>query len=178
MSNKVKNPSIARLVITLFLITAITSALLGTVNYITADRIAEITEQKTADAMQEVLPSANYTPLSYRGNDERVNSVYQSENGYVVSVSVSGSQGMIDMLVGVDNAKAVTGVAIIDMSETAGLGAKASEEGFRSQFAGASGSVAVTKDGGEIDALTGATITSRAVCSGVNAALDSVNWID
>jgi len=60
------------------------------------------------------------------------------------------------------------------MSETSGLGANAAKESFRSQFAGKSGSVAVTKDGGDIDALTGATITSRAVASGVNSALAAV----
>jgi electron transport complex protein RnfG len=47
-------------------------------------------------------------------------------------------------------------------------------EAFRNQFVGASGSVSVSKDGGEIDAITGATITSRAICVGVNAALDAV----
>ena len=73
----------------------------------------------------------------------------------------------------------VTGISIIKHTETAGLGAVAAAgtpagEAFRSQFVGASGSVAVTKDGGEMDAITGATITSRAICAGVNAALECV----
>ena len=60
------------------------------------------------------------------------------------------------------------------MSETSGLGTNASKEDWRAQFVGQSGSVAVTKDGGQINAITGATITSRAVSTGVNAALDAV----
>lgn len=75
------------------------------------------------------------------------------------------------MVVGVGTDGTVTGVSIISMSETSGLGANASKESFRGQFVGKSGELAVSKDGGEIDALTGATITSRAVTSGVNTAL-------
>jgi len=65
-------------------------------------------------------------------------------------------------------------VAIVDMSETSGLGANASKESFRSQYIGLKEEAAVTKDGGEIEALTGATVTSRAVTRGVNAALAAV----
>ena len=75
------------------------------------------------------------------------------------------------MAVGVDKSGAVTGVSIVSMSETSGLGANARRESFRSQFSGKSGSVALKKQGGEIDALTGATVTSTAVTRGVNAAL-------
>ncbi len=79
--------------------------------------------------------------------------------------------GEILLMVGVGNDGAVTGVEVVSHSETSGLGANATKEEFRSQFKGVSQSVAVTKDGGQIDALTGATVTSRAVCDGVNAAL-------
>ena len=77
---------------------------------------------------------------------------------------------------GVNNEGNVLGISIISHTETAGLGAVAAAntspgEAFRAQFVGQSGSVSVSKDGGQIDALTGATITSRAVCVGVNAAL-------
>ena len=65
-----------------------------------------------------------------------------------------------------------TGVSIISHAETSGLGANATKEDFRAQFVGKA-NVAVTKDGGDIAALTGATITSRAVCDGVNAAIEA-----
>jgi electron transport complex protein RnfG len=176
MTATAKNPnSTARLIIVLFLISAITALCLGLVNYITKDRIAEIKAEKTAAAMEEVLPADSYEEVSYTGGDSLVAKVYKAgDAGYVVEVLPSGFGGAIDMMVGVDASGTVTGVSIIDMSETSGLGANASKEEFRSQFVGATGSVAVTKDGGTIDALTGATVTSRAVSNGVNAALNAV----
>ena len=98
------------------------------------------------------------------------------EDGFAVKVLVGGSQADLEMMVGIAADGTVSGVSFISMSETPGLGAVAaqnSEKGqaFRDQFIGAAGSVAVTKDGGTIDSLTGATVTSRAVATGVNAAL-------
>jgi electron transport complex protein RnfG len=80
------------------------------------------------------------------------------------------------MMVGVSADLTCTGISITDSSETAGLGAVASQssekgEAFRAQFVGQSGTVAVTKEGGSVDAISGATITSKAVCRGVTAAL-------
>ena len=157
---------------TLLLIAAVVAGLLGLVNHITADKIAAITQEKTAASMQEVLPADSYNELSYTGSDPTVVKVYEAVGaGYVVEVTPSGFGGTIDMVVGVDSDGTVTGVSIINMSETSGLGANASKESFRSQYVGKSGELAVSKDGGEIDALTGATITSRAVTRGVNSAL-------
>ena len=93
------------------------------------------------------------------------------DQGWIIEVTPSGFGGLIDMLVGVDTAGKVTGVSIISMSETSGLGANAARESFRSQYVGKSGSVKLRKQGGEIDALTGATVTSTAVTKGVDLAL-------
>ena len=84
----------------------------------------------------------------------------------------SGFGGNLDIMVGVGADGTCTGVSIISHAETSGLGANATKEDFRSQFVGKS-NVAVTKDGGDIAALTGATITSRAVWNGVNAAIEA-----
>jgi electron transport complex protein RnfG len=97
---------------------------------------------------------------------------------YVVLVSPSGFGGEINMAVGIDKDNKVTGVSIISMSETSGLGGNASSPDFLSQYAGGSGKFAVSKDGGEIDALTGATVTSRAVTQGVNSALEAVSTLN
>ena len=162
----------AKLAGTLLLIAAVVAGLLGLVNHITADKIAAINEKKTAASMQEVLPADSYNELSYTGADPTVVKVYEAVGaGYVVEVTPSGFGGSIDMVVGVGTDGTVTGVSIIKMSETSGLGANAAKESFRSQYVGKSGGLAVSKDGGEIDALTGATITSRAVTRGVNSAL-------
>ncbi len=161
-----------KLTLTLLVISAVVACLLGMTNYITADKIAEITAQKTAASMEEVLPADSYTELSYTGSEANVAAIYQAgDAGYVVEVTPSGFGGAIDMVVGVSTDGTVTGVSIVSMSETSGLGANASKDAFRSQYVGLSGELAVNKDGGEIDALTGATITSRAVTDGVNTAL-------
>ena len=108
-----------------------------------------------------------------------VSKVYKGENGYALEVLPSGFDNTITMMVGVDYEGKVLGISVVSHTETAGLGAVAAAqtsagEAFRSQFVGKSGSVAVNKDGGELDAITGATITSRAICVGVNAALACV----
>ena len=99
-------------------------------------------------------------------------SVYQAgEEGYVVETnSPNGFGGAIDMMAGINSAGEVTGLAIITHAETSGLGSKATDPEWQAQFAGATDIVSVTKDGGTIEAITGSTITSRAVCDGVNAA--------
>ena len=111
-----------------------------------------------------------------------VSKVYASDAGYAVEVTPGGFDNTITMMVGVDTEGKVMGISIISHTETAGLGAVAAAgtpagEAFRGGFVGKSGSVSVTKDGGEINAITGATITSRAVCAGVNAALECVAQI-
>ena len=167
-----------RLVLVLFVIAAVTALLLGLTNYVTHDRIEALKAEKTAAAMQEVLPSDGYEPVGYTGADSRIVGVQKaSSGGYIVEVCLPGSQDTIDMLVGVDADSRVSGVAIVDMAETAGLGAEAAKAEWRAQFIGAEGPVAVDKDGGSIDALTGATVTSRAVSDGVNAALDAVKTL-
>ena len=96
-----------------------------------------------------------------------------------MEVTPGGFDNTITMMVGVDTEGKVLGISVISHTETAGLGAVAAAgtpagEAFRAQFVGTSGSVSVSKDGGTIDAITGATITSRAICAGINAALEVV----
>ena len=165
---------VARLALTLLIIAGVMAAALAGVNSVTAPIIEKLTYEKTQAAVSAVLPGGGDT-VDFPAMD-LVSKVYQGENGYAVEVTPSGFDNTITMMVGVDNAGAVTGISIIDHSETAGLGAVAAAttaagEAFRSQFKGLTGSVSVTKDGGQVDAITSATITSRAVCAGVNAAL-------
>ncbi len=167
---------ILRLTLTLLLITAVVAGLLGLVNYLTEDRIQALTDEKTKTAMREVLPAQTYEPIETSADG--VTAAYRADDkGYVVRVSVSGFGGMIDMAVGIDNDRKVCGVYIIGHSETSGLGANCVRDDFRAQYIGAEGELAVTKDGGTIDALTGATVTSRAVTQGVNLALAFVKEV-
>ncbi len=166
-------PGTLQLVLILFAISAAVALVLGIVNLITAPVIAANEAEKQAEAMALVLAADEYVPVDYTGDDSSVDSVYQAgDAGYVVQVSPAGSfSGTLTIMVGVDTAGAVTGVEIVTHAETSGLGAEATKADWREQFVGASGTVAVTADGGSIDALTGATITSRAVANGVTSAI-------
>ena len=169
---------ILRLALTLFLITSVVAALLAVVNNITAPVIAASNEAKTQAAIEAVLPGGG-EEIEIPEGHPLVSAAYESETGYAVQVTPGGFDNTITMMVGVDKEGNVLGISIISHTETAGLGAVAAAttsagEAFRSQFVGMSGTVSVDKDGGEVAAITGATITSRAVCAGVNAALDFV----
>ena len=168
---------VLRLALTLLAITAVVAAALAGVNSITKPEIEKLTAQKTQAAIEAVLPGGGEV-VEFPAT-ALVSKVYASETGYAVEVTPGGFDNTITMMVGVDKEGNVLGIDIISHTETAGLGAVADAAtpagvSFREQFAGKAGSVSVTKDGGEIEAITGATITSRAVCDGVNAALEVV----
>ena len=169
---------IARLAITLLLITAVVAAGLACVNAVTAPEIEALNAQKAQTAVEAVLPGGG-EEIAFTDDSGIVSTIYKGQSGYAVEVTPAGFNGTVTMMVGVDNTGKVLGISVVNHTEAAGLGAEAASQGaagtaFRSQFAGMSGSVSVTKDGGQVDALTGATITSRAVCTGVNAALNAV----
>lgn len=164
----------------LLAITVIVAALLGFVNLLTEERIAANTAEKARVAMETVLPAERYTALSLTEAQKQagISEAYLAgDAGYVVRLSKNGFGGAIDLMVGVKADGTVSGVSIISHAETASLGANCTREDFRSQFTGKSGPLAVRKDGGEIDALTGATVTTRAVTEAVNAALDFVKEV-
>ena len=147
-------------VVTLLLITAVMAGLLALVNSVTAGPIAAAQREKTEQALSCVLrPGVQLgeTLTAFPDETGLVQAVYETSDGYVVEVAPSGYGGELLMVVGIDGSCAVTGIQIVSHSETASLGA--------------TGTLSVTKDGGAIDALTGATMTSRAVTQGVNAAL-------
>ena len=167
---------ILRLTVTLLLICAAVAAVLAGVNAITKDKIAAIQEQKTQDAIEVVLPGvSDVEQLPLSGDAGIVTAVYAAEEGYAVQVAPNGFDGAITMMVGISEGQ-VTGISVISHTETPGLGAVAAAnnakgEAFRGQFAGQSGTLAV---GDQIDGMSGATITSKAVVAGVNAALEYV----
>ncbi len=176
-----KQASILRLTLTLLLISAVVAAALAGVNAITEPKIQEIKDQKVADAIAAVLPGTpeENPDLIARDTTGTVQMVWQSDAGYAVQVAPNGFGGEIVMMVGVDFHGNVLGIDIVSHAETAGLGDTAAADNakgqaFRTQFVGKTGELAVSKDGGEIDAITSATITSRAVTAGVNAAIGIV----
>ena len=169
---------ILRLTVTLLLICAAVALALAGVNAITKDRIAAIQAEKTQKAIAEVLFGAtDVEKISFTDESGLISTVYKSDLGYAVEVTpTSGFAGAIKMMVGVSHDGKVLGVSIISHAETAGLGAVAAENtskghAFRHQFQLLTGNISIGSGENQVDALTGATITSQAICDGVNAAL-------
>ena len=202
----------------LFIITMIAGCLLGLVNEVTKDLIAQADLQKKMDAYRTVFSSA----AEFRENDEITSKVEDVEGfsktvdeanatgnyeksgvdakiesfvinevleavdssgnvlGYVVSFTgTAGYGGDVNMSLGVDNDGVITGFEVISNSETAGLGANCTNAEFKDQFKDISTTgIMYTKSGkkegtdpAEIDALSGATVTTKAVTKSVNAVL-------
>ncbi len=167
-----KEPGMVTLVLVLAVISVVMALLLGLVNYITAPAIEANTQKTIIELQQKVLPADSYEALEYTGSDPWVKSITQAgDAGYVVRVGpTSGFSGEIDMMVGITTDGVVTGIAVIAHAETSGLGSKATDPAWQAQFVDSTEEVKVQKDGGAIVSITGSTITSRAVCDGVNAA--------
>jgi len=177
---------ILKLAAILGLIAVIASGSLAVVNRATKPRIEAYKAQQQARARKEVLPAAEEGV--YVSTDEASDFPYYvgyahadttEPVGYVFLAFGKGYSSTIEMVVGVDLAGTVTGISIVGQQETPGLGAKITEvrygesgAWFQRQFKGKTVSqLLVDKDGGEIDSITGATISSRAVTRGVRTAL-------
>ena len=171
---------ILRLTLTLLIICAVVAGILAAVNAITAPIIAASKEAKTQAAISAVLPGGG-EKIDFAGADKSgtVTEVYASDIGYAVKVAPSGFGGAITMMVGIDSNGKVLGISIISHAETPGLGAVAAQNtdkgvAFREQFAGLVAGITIGDGENQIDALSGATISSQAIVDGVNAALECV----
>ena len=171
---------VLRISLTLLLIAAVVAAALAFVNRVTKPVIQKADEEKMQQAIALVLPGGYDTEITdFEDPSGIVSRMFKGVNGYAVEVLPLGFDSALTMMVGVSPEGKVLQICVVSHTETAGLGAVAAAKGsagvaFRDQFVGLSGEVGVTKDGGTIDAITGATVTSRAVCTGVNAAVSCV----
>lgn len=166
--------TLLRLTGTLCLLCAVCGLVLGVANILTEERIAENQGNRNMGALEEVLPyGGDYREVRYTGSDPSIEAVYEApEAGWVIEVSPAGSySGNLTLMVGVSIDGTVSGVAVTESGETENLGLRASESEFRDQFIGQWGTVRVEADGGTISAISGATVTSRAVCAAVSSAL-------
>ena len=191
MSEAKKQSSMASLVIVLAVICLVSAAILGLVNKVTVGPIQANTEKTVQESLRTVMPidgdyedvtdqySGDPVTVDVTGVSVPVKAVYKAaEEGYVVeTMSPNGFGGALDMMAGVDNDGNVTGIAIISHAETSGLGSKSTDPEWQAQCQGVNGTIGVTKDGYQINAITGSTITSRAVCDGVNAAIAVVETL-
>ena len=179
---------IIKLTVTLFVTCVVVAGLLGLVNSVTEGPITEKNKAKTAAAIQEVLPEMEGSPAvveitadmtaAASGAGASITEAYEAQAGgsvigHALKIVASGSQGNIEMMVGVDAEGAVTGVSIVKNSETSGIGSKvmSNENGVLDQFIGKSAADGALTVGKNVDAISGATVSSRGVTTGVNAAL-------
>lgn len=127
--------------------------------------------------LSQLLPGAEeFVQEEYSGEDEVISAVYKAENGYVIETVTNGYAGEIVMLVGVNNDGSISGLVVRDMKETFGLGKQAlSDADFLSQMLWNGTTLTV---GENVDAMSGATVTSKAIAKAVNSASAFVTGAD
>lgn len=180
---------IIRLGVILLIVTAITGAILGAVSDITAGPIAETQARLKKEALRAALPEATDfktvdvpadATVETGGVVIPIRDIQQDEggNGWCLTVAPQGFGGTVQVVVGVKADGTFRGMSVLSdgFSETPGLGANAREPKFTDQFGPlAEKSLSELSLGGDVQAITGATITSRAVTNGINAALQYCN---
>ena len=192
---KISGKFILKVAGTLTVIALVVAALLGVVNNVTKDKIAEQDAENTRIAMSAVAPEgsefgdkmdiSDAVAAAASAQGGKIVEMYPMTNGgadagYVVKVSASGSQGTITMMVGVGANKAITGISVISHSETSGIGTKvvgnepnSAGEPVLDQFIGMSGSGSLVV-GKNVIAVSGATVSTKGITMGANAALAAV----
>ena len=189
---KISGKFILKVAGTLTVISLVVAALLGLVDNVTADKIAAIETENTRIAMSAVAPEGSEFGDKMEITDDmtaaasaqggKLMELYPmttggADNGYVMKISASGSQGSIVMMVGVDADKAITGVSVVSHAETSGIGTKvvgnelnAAGVPVLDQFVGMSGAGSLVV-GKNITAVSGATVSTKGINMGANAAL-------
>jgi len=182
------------------IVALILAAVILLVGYNAANGIrAQREEAELLAKIQTILPgSTTFVQEAYTGEDANIREVYKGETGYVIKTVTYGYAGNITMLIGVSNEGTVTGLQVREMQETFGLGGEAMTDWeFLAQFLNTTGNVTVgtpgqtdafssasgttENSGGEevyVDAITGATVTSKAIARSVNSAVAFVTGAD
>jgi electron transport complex protein RnfG len=180
-----------RLIITLFLVCGIAAGSLAFVNAATKEPIAKYAAIEREEAQKKVFPDADEFSESQSHDewtaqklDEKAGSVFEwtamkngAPVGSVFQTSIQGYSGPIKLIFGVDMEGVVTGLRILSHTETPGLGAKITTDGFLRQFSGKTADQLILKKDdpskGALDAISAATISSRAVTKAVHKALNA-----
>lgn len=167
---------------TLFVICLVITLLLAATNLMTRDKIAEMNKQSEAATRQVVLPGAT----SFEDSSDTSYAVGKKGSdvfGYVFTTKTKSYGGDLSVMTGIGKDGKVTGVAILSINDTPGLGLNAQKDSFRDQYKQTvpEKGFEVIKSGGakdgQIEAMTGATITSKAVTACVNEAIETYQKI-
>ncbi len=174
------------MVLCLTAICLVCSALLAVVYAVTKEPIDAAAQKKTADAISLVLPAFTDAPEEAVVTLDGTSYTYYTATtdsepvGYAIISSSSGFGGTLQVMVGVTVDGVIYNTSVLSQSETPGLGAKCVDPAFSGQFQNfdpRANTLSVKKDGGDVDAITAATITSRAYCKALNTALEIYNSI-
>ncbi|MDZ7605284.1 MAG: RnfABCDGE type electron transport complex subunit G [Cyclobacteriaceae bacterium] len=182
-----KESTLFNMVFSLVVVAILSSSVLGYVYEVTKEPIAEAQKQKKIKAIKEVVAEFDNNPVEEMYKIPAANSTdsledYPAKKGSEIvgsairTNSPNGYSGNIWLMVGFLPDGTINKITVLEHKETPGLGSKMGEDKFKSQFYGKNPSafnLKVKKDGGEIDALSGATITSRAFGQAVQQAYDS-----
>ena len=172
--------NLVNMVLVLGLVCLVCSGLLGGAYVLTKEPIAAAAAEKTNKAIAQVLP--HFTDAEYNA-DAHYYTAKDGENlvGYAIESTVVGFGGPLSLMVGITPDGVVYNTSVLSHAETPGLGAKCNTDArFMDQWRGFNPSVkklAVSKDGGDVDAITASTITSRAYTQAVANALETFNTL-
>lgn len=180
MRKKITPKAIIIPTVSLFLICIFVTAALAFTNNLTADKIAENEQQSKQESMKTVCPEAQtfeelIPDVMYEGKDGSGNTV-----GYAISTATQGYGGQVKVMTGINDGEIIGVDVYYNDDETPGLGKNTSNESFRDQYKGLTtdSEISVSKDsssGQTVDAVTSATISSRAVTKAVNEAVKIYN---
>lgn len=178
-----KKENSLKLGLILLVITAFVGVILGFAYTITKEPIEAQAQKANTEAMRELIANGDTfkkKDVKLTENIVEVNEVLNNGStvGYTIKLNTKGYGGNIELMVGISNDGKVQGIKILSQSETPGLGANSTQPAFYGQFKGKSIEKelqvikASSAQDNEIQAITGATITSKAVTRGVNEAVN------
>jgi electron transport complex protein RnfG len=179
-----KESTFINMFLTLLIVTAISSLAASSVYNLTKGPIAEVARLKQQNAIEQVMPGftelKSFSVMPKTGNDS-LKFFEGFADGEKIGVAINtytnmGYSGLIRFMVGFDNEGRIVNYKVLEHKETAGLGTKIAAPFFVGHFIGrdpATQPLKVRKDGGDIDAITAATISSRAVCDALQRAYDT-----
>lgn len=181
MAQKLES-NLRNMVLSLALISLVMSGALGMVYNLTKGPIEEANKAKEVSAIKEVLPQFDNDPLTTKKEVDGLTVYTGTMGGQIVGFAVKtytekGFSGRFDLMVGFKMDGSINNISVLEQKETPGLGTKMKEDKFKNQFLGKnpeSYKMIVKKDGGEVDAITAATISSRAYCDAIQKAYDLV----
>ena len=183
-----KESTLLNMVITLLVVTAISSASLGFMHQLTKEPKAAAEKAKQNFAIKAVLPEYDNDPsveayaIESHDGGEQLICYPASKNGELTGIAVKswtmkGFSGKVCLMVGFDKTGNIINISVLEQKETPGLGTKMTDAEFKNQYNGkhpGAINLTVKKDGGTIDAITAATISSRAFSDAVNRAYKSL----